>query len=278
MELNWLETILFGFVSGLAEILPVSAQAHKTLLLRVFGAEEHPGLQYLLIHLSVFLALYYSNRVLIVKMSRARALSRIPKKKRKRPLDLKSMMDFRFLRTICIPVILAYIGYYFISGFSFSLLALAALIFANGLILYIPQFFPGSNKDSRSLTRLEGAYMGLGGALSILPGFSAVGTAVSVGSVCGVERQYSLTMALLMNMVIMIALMVYDVLSIITGGLGFLSVLVISHDLVTAGFAFLGTLVGVRIMRGLADENGYSYFAYYCWGVSLFTFILNLMA
>lgn len=278
MDLNWLETVLFGFVSGLAEILPVSARAHSMLMLKVFGAQSRDGLQYLLIHAAVFAALQYTFRAQIIKMTRARALSRVPKKRRKRPLDVKSLMDYRFLQTMAVPVILAMLFYGFISKWNISLLLLSVLIFANGVLLYVPQFFPGSNKDARTLSRLEGIFVGLGSALSILPGFSTVGAAVSVGSICGVERSYALDMAMMLNMLVMIGMMIYDVLSVISTGLLGLSFALVLHYLISAVAAFAGTLLGIRIMRVLANDSGYSVFAFYCWGVALFAFILNLMA
>lgn len=278
MDLNWLETLLFGFVSGLAEILPVSARAHNILLLKVFGAQNQAGLQYLLIHISELAALYSVSRSQLVKMARARALAQIPKKKRKRPLDVKSLMDYRFLRTMLLPVVLAYLAYGKVNSLNFSLMSLAGLIFLNGLVLYIPQFLPGSNKDARTLSRLDGLYMGLGGALSILPGFSGIGTAVSIGAVRGVEPGYALNMTLIMNMAVTIGLIVYDILAIITGGLGGLTAMMLLQYLVTAAAAFLGTILGIRMMKNMTSGGGYSVFAYYCWGVALFTFILNLMA
>lgn len=278
MDLNWLETLLYGLISGLAEIVPVSSRAHSMLMLKVFGAQSRDGLQYLLIHAAVFAALYYTLRDRIIKMSRAKALSRVPKKRRKRPLDVKSLMDYRFLTTMAIPVILSLLAYGFVSKLNISLLVLSVLIFANGILLYIPQFFPSSNKDARSLSRLEGLFIGLGSALSILPGFSAMGAAVSVGSICGVDRNYALDMAMLVNMLILLGMMVYDVIGIVTVGLVGLSVNLLLHYFLSAVMSFLGALLGIRVMRMLAGESGYSVFAFYCWGIALFAFILNLMA
>lgn len=278
MDLNWLETLLYGLISGLAEIVPVSSRAHSMLMLKVFGAQSRDGLQYLLIHAAVFAALYYTLRDRIIKMSRAKALSRVPKKRRKRPLDVKSLMDYRFLTTMAIPVILSLLAYGFVSKLNISLLVLSVLIFANGILLYIPQFFPSSNKDARSLSRLEGLFIGLGSALSILPGFSAMGAAVSVGSICGVDRNYALDMAMLVNMLILLGMMIYDVIGIVTMGLVGLSVNLLLHYFLSAVMSFLGALLGIRVMRMLAGESGYSVFAFYCWGIALFAFILNLMA
>jgi undecaprenyl pyrophosphate phosphatase UppP len=120
--------------------------------------------------------------------------------------------------------------------------------------------------------------MGLGGAASVLPGISGVGTAVSVASICGVERSYGLSMVLLMNLAATVCLIVHDIISIVTAGMESLSLLLLISYIVSAAAAFFGTTLAVRVMRHLAAEKGYSVFAYYCWGVSLFTFILNLLA
>ena len=278
MELNWLESIIFGLLSGLGEILPVSARAHGILLLKIFGAEDNSQLFYLLVHLAILAAVYISCQTQIVRYLRARRISRIPKKKRKRPLDTRSLMDFRMLRTMVIPVILAFIFYNRCQGIGQKAVWLSVLLFLNGVILYIPQFLPGSNKDSRTLTRLEGLLMGLGGAASVLPGISGVGASLSIGSVCGVERTYALNMTLLMEIVVLVGLIVYDIIGIISVGLGTLSFLILIKYLLSAAAAFAGAYLGIRILRALADEAGFSVFAYYCWGAALFAFILNLLA
>ena len=47
--------------------------------------------------MAVFAAIYYSSQAQMVRMQRARALARVPKRKRKRPLDVRSMMDWSML-------------------------------------------------------------------------------------------------------------------------------------------------------------------------------------
>lgn len=120
--------------------------------------------------------------------------------------------------------------------------------------------------------------MGLGGAASAVPGISAIGATTSIASVCGVDRTYGLNMALMMNMGIAAGLMVYDVLGIITNGFGGLSFLMLIQYLVSAAAAFGGASLGIKIMRHLAAGPGFSTFGVYCWGLGLFTFILNLIA
>lgn len=277
MDLNWLQSILYGLLSGLMDILPVSAQAHKVLLLKFFGIKGNADLLELLIHLGIFAALYYSSQAQLIRMNRARALARVPKRKRKRPLDTRSMMDWSFLKTMVIPVILGMFLYQYMEKIDTNLIYIALFLFLNGVILYVPQFFPSSNRDSRTLSRVEGLLMGLGGALSILPGISAVGATTSIGSVCGVERKYGLSMVLMMNMFLTVGLMVYDVIGIMNNGLDTLSFMILLRYIVTAAAAFGGTMLGIRVMRQMAENQGYSLFGVYCWGLALFTFILNLV-
>lgn len=279
MELNWFESFLYGLFSGLADILPVSSQAHQILMLKFFGINSGAsGLLPLLIHISIFAALYYNSHSYIIRISRAMRLARIPKRRRKRPLDVRSMMDWKLLQTMIIPVILAMFAYPYTVSLGEKLIWIVVFLFINGVILYAPQFFSTGNRDSRTLSRVEGLLMGLGGGLSVLPGVSAVGAATSVGSVCGVERTYALDMAFMMNMAVNLGLIVFDVMNLISGGVEVLSVLIVIRYLFTAVVAFGATVGGIRLMRLLAKTSGYSVLAFYCWGVALFAFVLNLMA
>lgn len=278
MELSGLEYLIYGLLSGLTEIFPVSSRAHGTLMLKVLGAERINGFPVLLIHIALLAAIYYSSRAELTKMHRARKLARIPKKRRKRPLDICSLMDFRFLLTMMLPVLLAVLLYGQLSGVTFSLLAISALLFINGILIYIPQFVPGSNKDARSLSRVEGLLMGLGGALSIIPGLSGIGIAASIGFMLGVDRKYAINMSLMMSMVYFAGMIVYDVMGIIEVGFGILTFQWILVYILTAVLAFVGALVAIRIMRQLAAGSGICHFSFYCWGIAIFAFILNLMA
>ena len=278
MDFNWLQSILYGFISGIADILPVSAQAHRLLLLKMFGQNAEPGLLRLMTHLGVFAAVYWNCQPQIVKIIRAKSLTRIPKRRRKRPLDTKSLMDFRLWQTMILPVILVYIFYGKISALHNRLILMAVFLFINGIILYVPQFLPSSNKDSRTLSRVEGLLMGLAGAASVLPGISGIGACVSVSSICGVDRAYALSMSLLMQLVITGAMIVFDVMAVLSGSVGIFSFAGFIFCVAAAVAAYLGTFAAIRIMRSLAQEKGYVSFTIYCWGIAIFTFILNLLA
>jgi len=278
LDLNWLQGIVYGFVSGLMDILPVSAQAHRVLLLKLFGIKGSSDLLHLMIHFALVSALYFNCNAHVVRMSRARRLSRIPKRKRKRPLDTKSLMDLSMLKTMLIPVLVGMFLLPYTQKLHSSMIVSALFLFLNGVVLYIPQFLPTGNRDSRNLSRVEGLLMGLGGMASILPGVSAMGVTTSIASVCGVDRNYGLDMALLMNLFVNIGFLVHDALGLAASGLGTISIMIILQYLVFSISAFGAAMLGIHLMRRLADNEGHSAVGLYCFGVALFLFILNLIA
>lgn len=278
MDFSWFESLITGIVTGLTEILPVSSEAHSHILLKFLGENSIPELTSLLSHIAILTAVVVACHPHIMKMIRAKKLARIPKKKRKRPLDIRSLMDLSLLQTMLLPVILALLLYRKISEFTINSVVIATFLFLNGLILYIPQFLPSSNKDCRSLSRVEGLLMGLGGALFVIPGFSGIGVAVSAASVCGVDRKYGLNMILLMHIGVLFGRIILDIIALFSAGFAFFTLKLVLFSLLGALAAFTAAYLAIKLMRSLAQEKGYGFFSYYCWGLALFTFVLTLIA
>lgn len=276
MDLSFFQSLIFGFLSGLTDILPVSAQAHKTILLKLFGISEEPLILRFLIHVATLAALYFCTRNHLMRINRQLKLARIPKKRRKRPVDGRTIMDFKLLRTMVIPVIFGFLFYYKTSAWNQKLNVVAIFALLNAVILYLPVLLPSGNKDSRSLSRMEGVLMGLGGATAILPGMSSVGAINSVSSLCGAERTYGLNMSLIMQMAVTVGMIVFDVVAMFGGGLGALSFGVLLGYMLAAVTTFVGVFCGIRIMRTLAVNIGFNGFAYYSLGIAMFSFILFL--
>lgn len=277
MEFNFLESLLYGLAAGLTDILPVSAQAHRTILMTVFGADGESALLRLLTHGAILAALYYCCQKQILRISRQLKLARVPKKRRRRPLDMRTLLDFKLLRTMMIPTILGFLFYQKTSSMNHSLSWIALFALINAVILFLPQLLPTGNKDSRTMSRVEALLMGLGGAAGIFPGVSSMGAMTSVASVCGAEKQYGLTISLLMNMVITLILMFFDFLAIVSVGIGTFSFAIFIGYLLAAAAAFAGVVLGERIMRAVAANVGIQVFAWYSLAVALLSFILYLM-
>lgn len=188
------------------------------------------------------------------------------------------MMDSSMLITMLIPMIAGLCLYRRAMTMDGNLVLLALFLLINGIILFVPQFRATANRDSRTLSRVEGLLMGLGGGVSVIPGMSAMGVTTAIGSVCGVERTYGLNMALMMNLFLNAGYLVYDFMNVFSNGAGVLSFMILLRYLLTGMTAFGGTVLGIRLMQHFAKNNGYAGFAFYNFGQAMFAFIFNLMA
>lgn len=278
MDLNWLQSLLFGLISGLADILPVSAQAHKAILLKLFGLNSEPLILRFMIHLATLAGLYYCCQNQIARISRQLHLARIPKKRRKRPLDTRTIMDFKLLRTMIVPVIIGCFLYQKTSVWNYRLNWIALFALCNAVILYLPVLLPSGNKDSRSFSPLEGLLIGFGGTASVLPGISSLGATSSILLLRGAERTFALNMAMLLQMVVTVAMLVLDVIAMWSFGIESITFGSIVCCIIAAAAAFAGTFFGIKVMRTLAVNIGFNSFAFYSLGLALFSFILFLTA
>ena len=277
MELNIFQSLILGLLSGFAEVLPVSAQAHRMIFLKLFGMEGEPVFLRLMIHLATAFSLHFCCRNHIVRMMRAQRLALIPKRRRKRPLDTQALMDFNLLKTTLIPIVLAFILYSRIRILGSSLVYTALFLALNGVILYIPQYLPGSNKESGAMTRIDGLILGLGGAASTLPGVSCVGSAVSVSSVRGMDTAYALDLALIMNIPVNLGFVLFDILDIFSGSMSDFSFTMLAGAILAAAAVFVGTILGIRVLRKITERAGFSVFALYSWGAALLAFMIYLI-
>lgn len=278
MDLNWLQSILFGLVSGLTDILPVSAQAHKAILLKLFGFSEEPAILRFMIHLATLACLYYCCQAQILRISRQLRLARIPKKRRKRPLDTRTLMDYKLLRMMVIPALLVFLIYQKTSEWNHSLNWIAVFVLINAVILYLPVLMPSGNKDSRSFSPIEGLLIGLGGAVSVVPGISSVGTTTSIFLLRGADRTFALNMTLLLQIAVTAITLVMDVLTMWSVGIATISFGAVFCCILAAAAAFVGTFLGIKVLRMMAVNIGFNSFAFYSLGLALISFILFLTA
>lgn len=276
MELSFFENLILGLISGFAEVLPVSAQAHRLVILKMLGMGSDSAVLRFMIHLGTVGAMYFYCKGHIVRMMRARRLARVPKSRRKRPLDTEALMDFSLLKFALIPVILGFLLYTKMGFLSRKLIWVAALLLINGVILYVPQYLPGSNKQSGALSRVDSLYFGLGSMLGMFPGLSGLGSAVSIGTVRGMDPEKAVTFALLLNIPVNLGLAFFDLIAMLGAGAGSLAFKTLFFALFAGAAAFGAVLAAIRLLKKIVAGVGYSIFAFYSWGTALLTFLLYL--
>lgn len=276
MPQDLLYKLIYALFSGFTEFLGVSAPPHQILFEFMTGFEQSDTLLTFAIRIGVLAAVFFSCRNKIARLMRERRLAGLSRRRRNRQPDATALLDIRLLKTAMIPLLISVLFYKRAGEWINGALPLSLTLLLNGLLLFIPRLMNQGNKDGRSVSRLDGVLLGLGGALAAIPGFSRTGGIISAGTARGVDRSYALDMALLLSIPTLLELLIFDIFGVFTAKLT-LSFVAILVYLLMASVAFGGAWLGIMLMRYLSVKAGFTGFCYYCWGLALFSFILYLM-
>lgn len=276
MNLNWLQSIVYGLVSGLAEFLPVSSQAHRSLMLLIFGAGEETALLRFVVHFSALIALTLSRRGQWEYILRERALRRTPKRRRARMPNQQALLEWKLLTRILPWTLIGLVFYLKLLPTAGSLAVLSVCLLCNALILAIPSRIAAGDKDSRNMTPVDGIVIGLAGAISVVPGISPIGVTASAASVRGLGRAYAVDFCLLLLIPFMALLCALDAAALVSAGFGAITLGSVICLLIAFVFSFIGAYIGTELLRRIVIRSDMRQFSYYCLGLSLFSFILYL--
>ena len=271
--MNWLESLIYGLVSGFTEFLPISSQAHQQILMSLFGVENRDPVRDLLVHIAMLFSIYYGCRGLIDNLRRERG----QRHSRRIPMHVSQvLLDNRFVKNATVPMLAGILILSYIVKINGNLLTVSLFLFINGLILFISGRMLQGNKDVRSMSLLDSIFAGSLAALSAFTGISRTGCITSATILRGADRQNALNWALLLSIPALLLLSGMDVLSIITntGTIAFWKNFF--TYIISAFGAYLSGFYGIMLMKFLAVGKGFSGFSYYCWGASLFSFLLYL--
>lgn len=277
MTMNFFESCLYGLFSGLAEFLPVSAEAHQLLMRQLFGFEGKLPLLNLFVHIGALLALLECSKEYLRRLYREYQLKKIPRRRRRRPSDAQSSADIALFKTAVIPLIIGFLLYAKSREWQLSAHIVAPLLFINGIVLYVPMYLPIGNKDARSMSPLDGLLLGISAALGVLPGISRVATVTAVSVARGAEPQQGYRWGLLLCVPALIGIILFDFISLFTVGLSGVGFLDFLQFLISGVTAFAGAYIGVTLIKSVLQKSGVFNFAYYCWGAAILTFILYLI-
>lgn len=266
-------SLIFGLISGLAEFFPVSASAHQQLFVILTGKSTAPG----------FLLAAHAGCLAGIFVAFFRRLTHIQREIRiasgsrsKRQPDMAAIADGRLILTALIPILLGLVFHNWVSDRISGLFLLAVMLILNGVAVYVPQFIPGANKDSRSMSRLDGLLFGAVSALSVIPGISRMNAVLCAGRLRGADTAYMTDMAVLLGIPWLLGLLILDIVAVVTAPVAV--TLVSGICLVLCALAaFGGSYAAISLLRFLSVKIGFTAFALYSWGLGLACFILYLM-
>lgn len=270
-----LQNILYGIISGITEFLPVSSHAHQSLLHRMLGTQNTVPFRSMLIRVAVLLALLTACRTMFSRLRKERLLAK--RTRRGHAYELKGIYDIRLTSTATLPLLAGLLFSIVTVSLGEQPLILVLLLVVNGVIVLLPEHMRQANKDASAMTGLDGILIGIAGALSALPGISRMGAVLSVATMRGADKNHALNWALILSVPAIILSIAIDVVNIFIYGFTVASFSVLIGYMICAAFAYIGARLGIAFIRYLTFRTGFAGFAYYSWGMALFTFILYLI-
>ena len=199
MNITMIQSILYGLVCGFAEFLPVSSQAHRSILNCLFGVDQEEPLMVMFLHIGALLALIISSMSLLQRFQREMEIKRLARRRSRRQPDELALLDMSIVKTACTVLLIGFVFYFEAAALHGNLPMVAIFLVVNGLILHVPLYLPKGNKDARTMSRLDAMLLGLGSALAMLPGVSRIGVSTSVGISRGAAPQNAYKWALLIS-------------------------------------------------------------------------------
>lgn len=276
--MNWLHSLLLGFVSGLCELMPLSSQAGRGLLRQIMGMPNEGELFSVLCRGAVLIVLLGSGLLELRRLRRTAKLQRMTYRRRTGQPSLNESGTLRLLR-VAMP--LALIGGMLsvrLTQVADRLWLVTVPLVLGGLLLWLPTHMHRANKDGRHLTGLDAMLMGLGALAAAVPGISALGAVFSIGTMRGAHQRYALRFSCFLLAGSLLGAMAADLLMLVSSGFSFTAAELLSAGL-GAGSAALGAYLAVLMLRSLTRPGaaGLFGFCYYNWGQALLSLVLFLM-
>lgn len=272
-----LESMLYGFISGLTEFMPISSRGHQALFKEIFGIRGPVPILDILVRIAVLLAVIISSATYFRRFLQADSKSnRNGKKRSNREKTL--INDFRLVKTGILPMIFVMLLHFIVKQIDVSL-ALVAIMFAiNGIAVYIPEHLAHANKDSSNLSAFDSLVLGVASGLSVFPGVSGTGLSLSYAIGRGADTHKAYNWVLLFGVFSNIIFIVLEFIGMIIHGIGSVTFLTFIGYILAALFAFAAAMLSIYFMRRWILRNGCAAFGYYSWGAAMLSFILFLTA
>lgn len=203
--MGYLEALLYGFVQGITEYLPVSSSAHLILLPRFLEIED-PGLAFdVFLHLgTLFATLIYFRSDWIELLH--------PKKM---ALNFRKTYGVSLI-TIAIATLPALLfGALLHSKIETVFRGVGVIVFTQiigGVLLYVVDRFCERKKSIGEMNLKNALLVGLFQCLSLVPGMSRSGSTMTGGRFLGFDRQAAARFSFLMSAPITAAAIGYELL------------------------------------------------------------------
>lgn len=272
------KSFIYGLLSGITEFLPISSGGHQALFRLFFDITQPTPILDLMIHIAFLAAIVMCCTAYIKRLRRTSSSTSASNRRPRNYLDKVFVYDSRLIRTSSIISVLLVILFQVLNVFTSSLSSLALFFAINGVIIYVPQHFAYGDKDSGKLSLVDSIILGILTGLSMLPGISRIGVGLSYSIWRGADKDKIFNWIMMISIPYTVVSILIDVISLFSSGIGLISFSILIGYLLAAIAAFCAAVLTIKFMRQIVSQVRFPILGFYCWGVSLLTFILFMTA
>ena len=281
--MNYLMSILMGFIQGVAEFLPISSSGHLTLFQAFFGMEnmEETHMFFtVLLHFGTLISVCIVYWRDIIDMIREfflgiRALAVRDESVGKPPAARRMVM------LIVVATLPLFVMVFFKNAleqvFSNPILV-SCMLLLTGFILFFSDRLARGHKTAKNATVTDALLVGCAQAVAIIPGISRSGTTISAGMLRGFDRNFAVRFSFLMSLPAVVGATLLELKDAATAP-DFAEQVVPLLPVYLVGVV-VSAVVGyfaIRLVKSLADKGKFGSFAYYCWAVGAVSLIAGIL-
>lgn len=255
--------IILGIIQGIAEILPISSSGHLIIMSSFFGIEDNSIAFDIFLHVASLIAVVFFLRKQICRILYGTYRYLFKK-------DKEYKYPFLYFCYLCVSTIItAGIGI-FLNDYIDQLdkpLVVAFFLFLNGIILMFADKMI-CERDITDISLENAVVIGLAQGIGLFPGISRSGMTMSGAIFQKFNKEEAAEYAFLLFIPSALGAMLLN----LDGLVAVDSSLWLGYILAFA-FALIFTYLSLKIFLKIIRKQKLSYFAYYCFIVSIITFI-----
>ncbi len=268
-----LESILLGFIQGVAEFLPISSSGHLNLIQNIFGIEA-PEFYDVLLHFGTLLAIfvYYWQYILDMVLEFFRGCKALVILEEGNIPPARRMVLLVIIGTLPLFLILPVKSRIEIFGGS-NLFIGVALLLTGGILFFADRMAKG-RKTERSATIVDALLVGCAQALATIPGLSRSGSTIAAGMVRGYRREFAVRFSFLLSIPAVLGANLLSLLDVLEMGIDATQLPIY---LVGVAVSSVTGYLAIRILESLTKKGAFGNFAYYCWMMGMLAILCEIV-
>lgn len=254
------EAAILGIVQGLTEFLPVSSSGHLAILKHLFGARTGDDV------LSFVVAVHFASLAAIVTVLW-------------RDLVRAFSSEGRLSLLLAVGTVPLLVLGYFLAGPTDALFgwlpAPAIALIGTGAFLMVADRLANEVTELKRADWWDAAIIGLAQVVAMVPGLSRSGLTIAAGLVCGLRRPDAVRFSFLLAVPAILAATAYTMYE--AWGqyrAGHALSLEVRPGVIGMVTSYVFSVLAIQVMLKRVGRSRLSYFAWYCWAVSIATLVV----